>query len=91
MRPAGAQIGKQERHKLILGVVARKRVGTQHELAAALEASGCKVTQATISRDIRELGLGKPHQAVIDQHASELLADRFVDQHRRHRAINAAR
>ena len=64
MRPAGAQIGKQERHKLILGVVARKRVGTQHELAAALEASGCKVTQATISRDIRELGLEKTHDAL---------------------------
>ncbi len=31
------------------------------------------------------VGLGEPHQAVIDQHAGELLADRFVDQHRGHR------
>lgn len=58
------QIGKVERHRLILGIVARKRVGTQHALAAALVASGCKVTQATISRDIRELGLEKTHDAL---------------------------
>jgi len=56
--------GKAERHRLIAGIVARKRVGTQLELAAALEASGCKVTQATISRDIRELGLEKTHDAL---------------------------
>jgi transcriptional regulator of arginine metabolism len=59
---AGA--GKAERHRLIAGIVARKRIGTQLELAAALEASGCKVTQATISRDIRELGLEKTHDAL---------------------------
>jgi len=64
MRLPAAPIGKQERQKLILGVVARKRIGTQHELAAALAASGCKVTQATISRDIRELGLEKTHDAL---------------------------
>ncbi|HUJ92882.1 MAG TPA: arginine repressor [Gaiellaceae bacterium] len=59
---AGA--GKAERHRLIAGIVARKRIGTQLELAASLEASGCKVTQATISRDIRELGLEKTHDAL---------------------------
>ena len=55
---------KAERHRLIAGIVARKRVGTQLELAAALAASGCKVTQATVSRDIRELGLEKAHDAL---------------------------
>jgi transcriptional regulator of arginine metabolism len=39
----------------------RKRVGTQFELLGALAASGCAVTQATISRDIRDLGLEKTH------------------------------
>jgi len=39
----------------------RKRVGTQLELVDALAAAGCYVTQATISRDIRELGLEKVH------------------------------
>jgi transcriptional regulator of arginine metabolism len=53
--------GKGERQRLLAGIVARKRVGTQLELARALAAAGCKVTQATISRDIRELGLEKTH------------------------------
>jgi transcriptional regulator of arginine metabolism len=54
-------LGKAERQRLLSGIVARKRIGTQLELAQALEAAGCKVTQATISRDIRELGLQKTH------------------------------
>jgi len=53
------QLPKPERQRLIASVVARRRVGSQHELRAALEAAGCEVTQATISRDVRELGLEK--------------------------------
>ena len=53
------QLPKSERQRLIASVVGRRRVGSQHELRAALEAAGCEVTQATISRDIRELGLEK--------------------------------
>jgi transcriptional regulator of arginine metabolism len=55
------QLAKIERHRLIESVVSRKRVGTQFELLDALAGSGCTVTQATISRDIRELGLEKTH------------------------------
>jgi transcriptional regulator of arginine metabolism len=55
------QLAKVERHRLIESVVSRKRVGTQFELLDALASSGCTVTQATISRDIRELGLEKTH------------------------------
>jgi transcriptional regulator of arginine metabolism len=57
-------LAKGERHRLLAGIVARKRVGTQLELAKALAAAGCTVTQATISRDIRELGLEKTHDAL---------------------------
>src|SRR5256885_16985139 len=53
------QLPKPERQQLIASVVGRRRVGSQHELRSALEAAGCEVTQATISRDIRELGLEK--------------------------------
>ena len=53
------QLGKRERLRLIGSLVTRKRIGTQLELCDALEAVGCRVTQATISRDIRELGLEK--------------------------------
>jgi transcriptional regulator of arginine metabolism len=52
-------LGKRERQRLIASVIARRRVGTQLELLDALAAAGCRVTQATISRDIRELGLEK--------------------------------
>jgi len=57
-------LGKAERQRLLAGIVARKRVGTQLELAKALAAAGCRVTQATISRDIRELGLEKTLDAL---------------------------
>ncbi|MBW8741198.1 MAG: arginine repressor [Gaiellaceae bacterium] len=52
-------LGKPDRHRLIVSVVTRKRVGTQFELLDALGDAGCVVTQATVSRDIRELGLEK--------------------------------
>jgi transcriptional regulator of arginine metabolism len=55
------QLAKAERHRLIESVVSRKRIGTQFELLDALADAGCSVTQATISRDIRELGLEKTH------------------------------
>ncbi|HYZ18443.1 MAG TPA: hypothetical protein VE615_02765 [Gaiellaceae bacterium] len=57
-------LDKPQRQRLIASVVSRRRVGTQHELIAALEKSGCRVTQATVSRDIRELGLQKTHDVL---------------------------
>jgi transcriptional regulator of arginine metabolism len=57
---------KARRQRLILSVVSRRRVGTQHELLEALATAGCHVTQATVSRDIRELGLVKTHD-VLDR------------------------
>lgn len=50
---------KGERQRLIGSFVARSRIGTQLELRDALSKAGCAVTQATISRDIAELGLEK--------------------------------
>jgi len=52
-------LSKADRQRLIESVVTRKRVGTQFELLDALAGAGCSVTQATISRDIRELGVEK--------------------------------
>jgi transcriptional regulator of arginine metabolism len=57
-------LAKSERHRLIASVIMRRRVGTQFELLEALAAAGCNVTQATVSRDIHELGLEKVHDAV---------------------------
>ena len=55
------QLTKADRQRLLESVVSRKRLGTQFELMDALANAGCAVTQATISRDIRELGLEKTH------------------------------
>ena len=37
------------------------------------------------------LGLVQPQQSVVDEDAGELVADRLMDQHRRHRAVDATR
>jgi transcriptional regulator of arginine metabolism len=56
--------GKADRQKLVASLVQRKRIGTQQELLVALRGVGCVVTQATVSRDIRELGLEKARDAL---------------------------
>ncbi|MDX6506715.1 MAG: transcriptional regulator of arginine metabolism [Gaiellaceae bacterium] len=60
----GRALPKAERQRLIGSLVARKRIGTQFALLDALADAGCRVTQATVSRDIRELGLEKAHDAL---------------------------
>lgn len=64
MDPEARPLAKPERQRLIASVVSRRRVGSQHELAEALAKAGCPVTQATISRDIRELRLEKTSDAL---------------------------
>lgn len=64
MQTEARALGKAERQKLVLSLVARKRIGTQHELLEALRGAGCRATQATISRDLRELGLEKTHDSI---------------------------
>jgi transcriptional regulator of arginine metabolism len=48
---------KERRRKAILDLVRREPVQTQAELAAALGRMGLSATQATVSRDIQDLGL----------------------------------
>ena len=54
-----APMSKTERQRLIQTVVQQREIATQRELVSALSAMGCEVTQATVSRDIRELDLQK--------------------------------
>jgi len=61
MQSGARPFGKSDRQRLIASLVSRRRIGTQHDLLAALGAAGCRATQATVSRDIRELGLEKTH------------------------------
>ena len=53
------QPSKPDRQRLVASLVERMRLGTQQELLGALAGAGCRVTQATVSRDIHELGLVK--------------------------------
>ena len=54
-RTPGAR--KAERHGAILGLVSSHAIASQEELRRLLESRGWHVTQATLSRDLRELGL----------------------------------
>lgn len=50
---------KKGRHEKIIELVTKRQVETQEELAELLNSAGFKVTQATVSRDIKELKLSK--------------------------------
>lgn len=50
---------KLERHKKIIEIINNEAIETQEDLALKLQQSGYNVTQATVSRDIRELKLSK--------------------------------
>lgn len=50
---------KQGRHERILSLISQNEICTQEELAEFLRRDGFHVTQATVSRDIRQLNLTK--------------------------------
>ena len=50
---------KTNRQSKIIEIIQKNEVETQDELSALLEKDGFRVTQATVSRDIRELKLTK--------------------------------
>lgn len=50
---------KKNRQEKILKIIENQAVETQEELAGCLKEAGFQVTQATVSRDIRELKLSK--------------------------------
>ncbi len=50
---------KSKRQACILEIIKTRHIETQDELIGALEQSGFQVTQATVSRDIKELRLVK--------------------------------
>lgn len=50
---------RNQRHDAILSIIKENSVETQQELTFLLYSVGFEVTQATVSRDIKELGLHK--------------------------------
>lgn len=70
---------KTERHEKILEIIRQYEVDTQEELASRLNEAGFKVTQATVSRDIRALKItkvtgrdGRSRYAVLQDNTEEL-------------------
>lgn len=55
----GVNSMKAERQAKILDLIVKKEIGTQEELTTELERAGFVATQATVSRDIREMKLTK--------------------------------
>ncbi len=50
---------RASRHTRIVALLRSRRIHSQSELASLLEADGIAVTQATLSRDLEELGAAK--------------------------------
>ncbi len=76
---------KKNRHNTILEIIARQEIDTQEELARQLKEAGYDVTQATVSRDIRELNLykvpaegGRQKYAILRQEDSRHLEDKYI-------------
>lgn len=76
---------KIERHSKILEIINSYEIETQEELAEQLEKLGMDVTQATVSRDIKELKLikvlsesGKYKYATITN-TSSVLSDKLIN------------
>lgn len=75
---------KKIRHEKIVELIENNVVETQEELAERLKAAGHAVTQATVSRDIRELKLtkvpaedGRQKYIVLKQEDSQL-GDKYI-------------
>ena len=74
---------KVERHSKIVELIGKYEIETQEELAEYLNRAGYQVTQATVSRDIRELKLskvqsenGKQHYVVLQNQDS--FSDKYI-------------
>lgn len=75
---------KSQRHEKIIELIGSRDIGTQEELADALNNAGFNVTQATVSRDIRELNLtkmsvdGKKQKYVVYQATEPKMSDKYI-------------
>jgi transcriptional regulator of arginine metabolism len=79
------QVMRYSRQDKILELIGDHEIDTQEKLAALLKKSGYKVTQATISRDIKELQLVKTmtpagrYRYAVNAGSEQPASDRFVN------------
>lgn len=75
---------KRERHEVVVDLINKYDIETQEELAAYLKEEGFDVTQATVSRDIRELKLSKismgngKQKYIILKNEDTKLGDKYI-------------
>ena len=74
---------KLERHSKIVELIGKYEIETQEELADYLKEAGFRVTQATVSRDIRELKLTKVpgennKQRYVVMQNQESFSDKYI-------------
>ena len=75
---------KRNRHDKIIEIIASNVVETQQQLAALLKEAGYDVTQATVSRDIRQMKLAKQatedgkYKYVYTTADSDVMQDKYV-------------
>ena len=74
---------KQKRHDTIIELISKYDIETQEELVAKLNEAGFNATQATVSRDIRELKLSKAsvdgsnQKYIVLQNSSVKLGEKY--------------
>ncbi len=66
---------KQLRQQAVRDLLEQRPIRTQQELVAALRERGFRATQATVSRDVAELGLVKVGRAGVQSYALPLRLD----------------
>jgi len=76
---------KRRRHAVVVDLINKYEIETQEELAEYLRREGFDVTQATVSRDIRELhlskiaiGNGRQKYIISQQGEDNNLGDKYV-------------
>jgi transcriptional regulator of arginine metabolism len=75
---------KHNRHIKILSIIQERSIRTQEELAEALLSAGYNVTQATVSRDIKDLKLVKKTDETgnvrysADKKNKEVISERLI-------------
>ncbi len=81
---------KSRRHRRIMEIITNQRVATQEELCDALRSNGFDITQATVSRDIRELHLAKIPDGDGYRYVMPDMTAGNRDQERLHRIMQAS-
>lgn len=75
---------KVSRHAKIIELISQYEIETQEELARRLQDAGFKVTQATVSRDIRDMKLmkvpidSKRQKYVLQKTGEEEIGEKYV-------------